>query len=298
MLHRTLIILVLILSLTTVAAAQDWDKFEFRATELAEGLYLLRCAGGNVVLSAGEDGPLLVDADYKELRSKLPAKVRELTGRDPAFCVNTHWHFDHTGGNAALRAGGCRVIAHDNVRRQMAAGAHIDIIDHDQPPAASEELPTVTFTDSLQLHWNGEEILIFHLPHAHTGGDAAVFFRHANVVHTGDIVFNCGYPFIDVNCGGSIDGVIAAVAVIIELCDEETKVVPGHGPLAGRADLQTYLEMLQAFRVAVAGQKAAGRDLAGVLESGATAELDEKWGGIFFPPDQFTEMVLRTLDRY
>ncbi|MBU0740774.1 MBL fold metallo-hydrolase [bacterium] len=277
--------------------AQDWDKFEFSATELRDGLWWLRGAGGNVAMSTGDDGVLLVDADYEQMGDKLVGFVRARTGAAAACVVSTHWHFDHVGGNEALAGAGAVIVAHENVRWRMAVEQRIELLEHVQPPSPEKALPAITFTDSLTLYWNGEQIVVFHPGGAHTDGDAVVHFRKANVIHTGDIFFNCGYPFIDTSCGGGIDGMIAAVETILGLCDAETLIVPGHGPLARRGDLETYLKMLADFRAAAAPLKAAGMSLEEVQAAGATAGLDEKWGQVFFPPDLFTAMVYLTLDR-
>jgi len=291
---RVVTILALLLC-ALPALAQDWDSFEFAAVEIADGLWHVRGAGGNVVMCTGEDGVLLVDDDYEQLGEKLVAFVKAETGGGVDYVVSTHWHFDHTGGNEALANSGAELIAHRNVRRRMAVETHIELLDHTQPAAPAVALPGVTFTDSLVMHMNGEQIVIFHPGNAHTDGDAIVVFRNADVIHTGDIVFNCGYPFIDTSCGGDIDGMIAAVETIIGLCGDETVVVPGHGPIGSRTDLETYLGVLTGYRDAIAPLKAKGMSLAEVQAAGATTELDEQWGGVFFPPDLFTAMVYGTV---
>jgi len=276
------------------ALAQDWDSFEFSAVELADGLWLVRGAGGNVVMCAGEDGVLLVDADYEQLGKKLVAFVKAETGGGVDYVVSTHWHFDHTGGNEALANSGAVLIAHQNVRRRMAVETRIELLDHTQPAAPAAALPTVTFSDSLVMHLNDEQIVFFHTPNAHTDGDVIVVFRNADVIHTGDIMFNCGYPFIDTSCGGDIDGMITAVEMMIGLCSDETTVVPGHGPVCGRADLETYLGILTGYRDAVAPLKAEGLSLDEVKAAAATADIDAVYGAIMFPPDLFTAMVYAT----
>jgi cyclase len=291
---RVVTILALLLC-ALPALAQDWDSFEFSAVEIADGLRHVRGAGGNVVMCAGEDGVLLVDADYEQLGEKLVAFVQAETGGGVDYVVATHWHFDHTGGNEALANSGATLIAHENVRRRMAVETRIELLDHTQPAAPAAALPGITFSDSLVLRMNGEEIVVFHLCNAHTDGDAVVIFRNADVIHTGDIVFNCGYPFIDTSCGGDIDGMIAAVETIIGLCGEETTVVPGHGPICGRADLETYLGILTGYRDAVAPLKAEGLSLDEVKAAAATTDIDAVYGAVMFPPDLFTAMVYDTV---
>ncbi len=276
------------------ASSQDWDSYQYAATELRDGLWHLLGAGTNLVMSMGEDGVLLVDADYEPMDDKLAAFVRERAGAPADWLLCTHWHYDHVGGNEALAAEGAVIVAHENVRRRMAVETCIDLLDHVQPPSPAAALPGLTFSDSLTLRWNGEEIVLRHAV-AHTDGDAIVHFRGADVIHVGDVFFNCGYPFIDVSNGGDIDGLIATVASVLDLCGEDTVIVPGHGPLATRADLETYLDLLGDFRAAIAPLKAAGMSLEEVQAAGATAELDEAWGRVFFPPGLFTAMVYLTL---
>jgi cyclase len=278
-----------------VLTAQDFSQYQIVATPLSDNVTWLRGAGGNMAACSDGDGMLLVDAEYAQMSDKVKDALTELGDQPLAFVINTHWHFDHVGGNAILHEAGAIIVAHANVRKAMASDQHIDIIDHDEPAAPRAALPAITFTDSLIFHLNGEEIAVIHVPHAHTDGDAIVHFRRANVIHSGDIVFNCGYPFIDVSHGGHIDGVIAAVKTILSLCDDETQIVPGHGPLARKTDLETYLGMLQDFRNAIAGEIAAGKDLETIKAAKATAVIDAKWGDKMFPPELFTEMVYRSL---
>jgi glyoxylase-like metal-dependent hydrolase (beta-lactamase superfamily II) len=248
-----------------------------------------------MALCIGQDGAFLVDSDYAPMSDKVQAAIAELDSQPVEFLFNTHWHFDHTGGNEAFGKGETLIVAHANVRRHLASDQFITIIDREVPASPAAALPKLTFSDSLTFHLNGEEIFIFHPPLAHSDGDGVVHFRRANVIHTGDIFFNFGYPFIDVSHGGTIDGMIAAVQAILLLCDGETKIIPGHGPLANKEDLQRYRNLLQEFRDIVAAEKAAGKDLPTIQAEAPTARLDAEWGGKIFPPDLFTEMVFTTL---
>lgn len=297
--RRLSIVSVLVLwSLVTCVTAQEAAELRIESTPLGGGVYLLASgAGGNLALLAGEGGTLLVDAEYQQLHEQVRAAIGRITDRPVRYLVNTHWHFDHVGGNEGFAREGSLVIAHENVRRLMADDQVIAILDHEVPASPAGALPTVTFHDRLTLHLGDEEVVVHHLPHAHTGGDGVVQFRRANVIHTGDIFFNCGYPFIDVSGGGTIDGLITAVEAILRLCDGETKIIPGHGSLAGKAELTTYLGLLREFREIVAGQAAAGKNLDEIKAAKVTATLDEVWGQVYFTPDQFTEMVYRTLGR-
>jgi len=277
------------------ALAQDFGKYEFRVQDLGGGLHWLRGAGGNVLACAGPDGVLLVDSDYEPMAAKLQAAVAALGAGPARWVVNTHWHFDHVGGNAALAQAGATIVGHANQRARMATGQRIAILEEDVAPSPAAALAGLTFTDSLTFHLNGETVDLWHVPAAHTDGDVVVRFRRANVVHAGDVFFHTGYPFLDVSSGGSIDGLIAAVEAILALADDGTRIVPGHGPLAAKADLAVYRDLLREFRDLVAREMAAGRDLAAILAAKPTARLDEKYGQTYFPPEQFTEMVYRSL---
>jgi glyoxylase-like metal-dependent hydrolase (beta-lactamase superfamily II) len=278
-------------------AAQSFDGIQVETTPLSDTLYLVTRAGGNIAALVGDDGVLLVDSGFEQMHAKLKAAVAGLSNRPVRYVLNTHWHFDHVGGNGGFADNGAAIVAHGNIRRTMASGLHLAVLERDVPPSAESALPAITFDEDLVLYLNGEEIRIHHYPGAHSGGDGVVRFVKANVIHVGDIFFNCGYPFIDVNDGGNIDGLIAAVKSILESCDEKTRIIPGHGPMATRDDLATYLSMLKGFRDAVAAEIAAGKDLQAILEGNATASLDEKWGNVFFPPPSFTELVYLSLTK-
>jgi glyoxylase-like metal-dependent hydrolase (beta-lactamase superfamily II) len=226
---------------------------------------------------------------------KLLAAVAEGFAKPVERVIDTHWHFDHTGGNGILRGAGAAITAHANVKTRMAAGQVIALIDHEQPPADPGELPTDTLEGDTELDFHGRPVRLLHFPHAHTDGDLAVHLPDADVLHTGDLVFYCGYPFVDVSSGGTIDGVIAAVTALHALCGEHTRVLPGHGPVTDRAGLAVYLDLLTRFRAGVAAEVAKGSDLEAVLASDCTAELDAEYGGRIFPPALFREMVFRTL---
>ncbi|MHB8077661.1 MAG: MBL fold metallo-hydrolase [Candidatus Krumholzibacteriia bacterium] len=296
--RRALVSVLFALAVTAApAAAQEWGKYAFAARPLAAGLTWLRGPGGNVVACHGPDGVLLVDADYAQMVPKLQAAVAALGAGPAKYVVNTHWHFDHVGGDSALARDGALVIGHANLRVRMERGQAIAIIDETIAPAPAAALPRLTFADSLTLHLNGETIVIYHARRAHTDGDAVVRFRRADVIHTGDLWFHGGYPFVDVSSGGDIDGVIAALDVIIAAAGDSTRIVPGHGDVGTKVDLAAHRAMLQEFRDIIAGEIAAGRDLAAIVAAKPTARLDAVWGGTMFPPEAFTEMVYRSLKR-
>ena len=280
-----------------VVLAQEAQEPELTTTRLADGLFMIAGAGGNSIVCAGADGIVLVDTGYGPMAETLRAAVADLSKAPVRVVINTHWHRDHVDGNLVLAGNGAIAVAHENVRRTMSADQHLAVLERDVPASPVAALPALTFRETLNLHWDDETLSLVHLPAAHSDGDAVVLFRSADVIHAGDIFFNCGYPYIDISHGGTIDGMIAAVERIIQLADESTRIVPGHGPLATRGDLETYLGMLKDFREAVVSDVATGKDLSAILETPPTADLDAKWGKVFFSPEQFTEMVFRSLPK-
>jgi glyoxylase-like metal-dependent hydrolase (beta-lactamase superfamily II) len=253
--------------------------------------------GGNMGALLGSDGTLLVDDQYAPLTEKILAAVRSAGGGPVRFVVNTHWHADHTGGNENLGRGGAVIVAHDNVRQRLSTGQFIEAFNHRVEPAPAAALPVVTFAEGVTFHLNGETVRVFHVPPAHTDGDAVIHFLDSNVLHTGDLMFNGMYPFIDVDSGGSVRGAIAAVERMLELVGPETRIVPGHGPLADRAALVTYRDMLRDITDRVQALIDQGRSRDEVIAAKPTAAYDERWGGGFFEPDAFVGMVHDGLKR-
>lgn len=278
--------------------AQEQREIQIETTPLGENVYMLSShAGGNVGAFVSEDGVVLIDSDYAGLHRKVADAISKLSDKPVHTVINTHWHFDHVQGNVGFAEKGSRIIAHKNVRERMAVDQRIDILDYDVPASPAIALPTLVYESSMTLYQGDERIRIIHAPHAHTDGDSIVFFEKANVVHAGDLFFNCGYPFIDATNGGNIDGMIAAIEKVLTLCDEKTRIIPGHGPLASKPDVETYLTVLRDFRAIVAAEMKKGKDMETIQTEKPTAELDEKWGKLFFPPELFTEMVYLSLSK-
>jgi glyoxylase-like metal-dependent hydrolase (beta-lactamase superfamily II) len=279
--------------LSLSAAAQQ--PVELSPAKLTEKIYVLPGAGGNIGIFAGDDLTLLIDTGVAVTSEKVVAAVASVSAQPIDFVVNTHWHSDHTGGNQQLAKAGASIVAHRNVLKRLSTDQQLVVLDRDVPASPKGAWPVVTFDDGLTFHRDGETIEVTHIAGAHSDGDSIVRFHRANVIHTGDIVFYCGYPFIDVAAGGSIDGMIDAVEAIIDLCDEKTRVIPGHGEVTNRDGLLVYLGMLQGYRKIIAEQVAAGKDLETITSERPTAELDDIWGKVYFSPEQFTELVLRSL---
>ena len=254
----------LLLPLWPLLAAGALSAQELTVTPVTGGIHMINGRGGNIGVCAGDDGLLLIDAKFANLAEPMRAALAGLGEGDPAFLLNTHYHPDHTGGNAVFGAV-TAILAHHKVRARLMAG-------EDPPP---EALPVLTFEEGVSLHFNGEEIEVVHFPAAHTDGDAVVFFTGSDAVHMGDIMFHGLFPFVDIDAGGSVDGVIAAVEAVLARIGPETRVIPGHGDLAAPDDLRTYLRMIRQTRAAVEDGMAAGK----TLEELQAAGVAEQWSG-------------------
>ena len=281
------------------AAQQNASQVEIEVVPVREGVHMLTGAGGNMAVFLGEDGVLLVDAGYAELAERVTTAVQELCRRESAnadlrYLINTHWHSDHTGANAYMAEAGATIVGHENVLRLLSADQVMAALGGRTVPAAPEAArPLISFNDRVNLRWNGDLIHVVHVPNAHTDGDAIVHFRDANVVHTGDIFFNGRYPYIDVDFGGHIGGMIAAVDEILAHTIEAALFIPGHGPLADRADLVSYRDMLSTVRDRIQEMIDHGRTRQEIIEAKPTADLDEVWSAPdwFLDPDVWVGLV-------
>jgi glyoxylase-like metal-dependent hydrolase (beta-lactamase superfamily II) len=278
-------------------AAQNFDTVQVRATKAGDGVYMLQGAGGNIGVSAGADGVVLVDDQYAPLTDKIKAAIATINSGPIRFLINTHWHFDHTGGNENLGKSGVVIVAHENVRRRMSAEQFVTSFAQPIPASPAGALPVVTFTDAVTFYYNGDSISAFHVAPAHTDGDVIVWFRHANVVHMGDTFFNGRYPLVDLASGGAVGGMIAAADRVLAIADADTKIIPGHGPLGDRVALQAYRAMLVTVRDRIRQAVAAGRTLAQVQAAKPTAEFDAVWGNGRITPTLFVEILYQDLSR-
>ncbi len=287
---------VLSLALPAVVFAQsDFDEVKIATVDVAPGIHMLQGAGGNIGVSSGPDGVVMIDDQFAPLTEKIMAAVGEISDQPVRFLINTHWHSDHSGGNENIGKAGTLIVAHENVRKRMSTGGLVEFFGSDNPPAPAAALPVVTFDQTVTFHLNGEEVHAFHVSPAHTDGDAVIHFRNANVVHMGDLFFSGMYPFIDYSSGGSVDGMIAAADKILAMIDDETKIIPGHGPLSKRSDLAAFRDMLQGVRDVVAPMVKEGKSEEEVIAAKPTAAFDETWAKGFIPGDGFAKIVYNTL---
>jgi glyoxylase-like metal-dependent hydrolase (beta-lactamase superfamily II) len=287
--------LALLLAAASLAAAQvNYDTVQIRTIKVSDGVYMLMGVGGNIGVSVGTDGVLMVDDQYAPLSDKIKAAVAALGG-PVRFVVNTHWHWDHVGGNESLLRSGVVTVAHENVRRRMSVEQFVPPLNRHVPASPVGALPLVTFADSVTFYLGGDSIHVFHAAAAHTDGDAIIWFRRANVIQMGDIFFNGRYPFVDLSSGGSLDGVVAAVDRVLALADANTKIIPGHGSLADRATLQAYRDMLVTVRDRIKRAVTAGQTLEQVQAAKPTAEFDAVLGKGTITPTLFVQILYTDL---
>ncbi len=290
-------ILTLCVSLAaSVQAEPDHADVEIKVQKLSKSVYMLTGSGGNIGLSVGADGVLMIDDQFAPLSEKIEAAIAELGSDRIRYVLNTHWHGDHTGGNEHFGAK-ATIIAHDNVRLRMAAGQEMKFFDRVVEPSPAVALPVITYEESVSVHFNGDELMVFHFPGGHTDGDSVIFFVEENVVHLGDLFFNGMYPFIDLESGGDVDAYIANVAELMTLVDPDAKIIPGHGPLAEWQDLADFHEMLKLSRETVAEAVADGKSLEEAQEDGLDPEIVERWGKGFLNTDKWITIIYKSLTR-
>jgi glyoxylase-like metal-dependent hydrolase (beta-lactamase superfamily II) len=266
-----------------------------QAQKLADNLTLLSGPGGNVAVLNGADGKFVVDTFVSPAWPKLKEALDGLGNTPLKFVIDTHWHFDHTDNNAPLHAAGATVLAHDNTKKRMSEPHDLPILGLHFPPSPPEALPQQTFTATHKLQANGETLALEHFSPAHTDTDVFIHFQKANVIHMGDTFFNGLYPFIDGGTGGKISGMIAAADKILPLANNDTKIVPGHGPLGNKADLAKFRDMLVTARDRVQKLKGAGKSAQEAVAAKPFADLEPVWSKGFFNGDTFVQVVYLTL---
>jgi cyclase len=290
---KFLLLTVSLLFAVSAHAQTDFSKVEVKATKVAGNVYMLQGAGGNIGVSVGDDGLLIVDDQFAPLADKIRAALKGLADKKLRFILNTHWHGDHTGGNIAFGPE-APIIAHDNVRKRLATEQKSTVFNSTTPPSPKEALPVITFNNSLSVHFNGEEIRAIHFPQGHTDGDSVIFFSTSNVVHLGDDFFAGRFPFVDLESGGSVEGLIRNIGEIIGKIPAGAKLIPGHGPISTVDDLKNYHRMLQQTTEIVRQKIAGGKTLEQVKSEGLPAEW-EPWGTGFIKTDRWVETIYRSL---
>jgi cyclase len=282
---------VAVFAVSAPAQERDFSKVEIKVEKVADGIYMLTGAGGNIGVSAGEDGIVIVDDQFAPLVLKIQAALKGIADKPVRFILNTHYHFDHTGGNQGFGKGGSTIVAHENVRKRLAQGYTIKRFKVTEPPASKEALPVITFDKTATVHLNGEDIRAIHFPNGHTDGDSVIFFPTANVVHMGDDFFNGMLPFVDLDAGGSVLGYIQAMEGVLKQTNQDTKLIPGHGPLATTDDARKYVAMLKETRALVADAVGKKMTPEQMKANKILAKFEEQYGKGFIKTDDWIDML-------
>ena len=267
---------------------------ELQTIKITDNIYILQGAGGNVGVMVGDDGVFMIDDKFAETNPAIMAAVSKLSDMPVKFLINTHWHGDHTGGNELMGAAGSIIVAHDNVRKTLSEKQFIEFFNRTTEPTAKVGLPVITFADAVTFHFNNDDIQVFHTTPAHTDGDAVVYFKNANVLHAGDVVFNGRYPIIDYGHGGSAEGYVAALDRLINFVNDDTKIIPGHGNLCDRKYLEDFRGMMSDVTKQVKMMKDNGTSLDEIMAAKPTLKYDERFAGSM-KPDDFVGLVYNSL---
>ena len=282
--------------LTSIYAQRNWDAIEIKTEKVADDIYALYGSGGNIGLAVGQEYAYLIDDQFAPLSDKILAAVRKITDKPIQFLVNTHWHGDHVGGNENFAKGGTVIVAHEAVRGRMSTRqdrGNGRIMD----PSPFKALPQVTYTDKLTFHLDSVRTMrVMHVKPSHTDGDSYIYFPESNVIHMGDNFSNGGYPYIDLNSGGDIDGFIKNHTMILAVIDDKTRIIPGHGAVTDRTRLLAYRDMLITIHARVKKEKLMGKTLEEVISMGLTKEWDEEFGQGFQDPTDIVTSIYKSLD--
>lgn len=273
------------------------DRFaavEIKTHKVAGNVYMLEGAGGNIGVIAGPDGLLIVDDQFAPLADKIRAALKQINPGPLKFVLNTHWHGDHTGSNAAFSKEAA-LVAHSNVRKRLAAGME-RLLGQPVPPAPKEALPVITFDTAVYFHFNGEEVRVIHFPSGHTDGDSIIFFTGSNVIHMGDDFFAGRFPFVDIDSGGSVEGLIRNIGEVIAQAPAGVRIIPGHGPISGVDELRAYHNMLRETTDLVRKRMKAGRTLEQLKAEGLPPQWKE-WGSGFINTDRWIETIHREFSK-
>src|SRR5687768_77189 len=290
-----LLVLLVLIAVPVKAQQPDYSQVQIKATKVAGNVYMLEGAGGNIGVSVGADGILIVDDQFAPLAEKIKASLQSLNPGKLRFILNTHFHGDHTGGNVAFGPEGT-IIAHDNVRKRLSTDQYSSIFKMTTKASPKEALPVITFNHSLTVHFNGEEIRAIHFPQGHTDGDSVIFFTASNVVHLGDDFFAGRFPFVDLGSGGTVEGLARNIGEILGKLPPGVKLIPGHGPISTADDLKLYHRMLVETTDIVRKKMAAGKTLAEIKAEGFPEEW-KSWGTGFIKTDAWIETIHTSLSK-
>jgi len=272
----------LLIFLNFQLSAQNFDTVKIKTTKVAGSVYMLEGSGGNIGALVGNDGIILVDDQFAPLSDKIKTALAAISNKPIRFIINTHYHFDHADGNKVYGSEGAVIVAHENVRKRLSTDQFIATFKMEQKASPYDALPKITFSESLTFNMNGETIQIFHVKNAHTDGDAVIYFKESNVLHTGDVFVRYGLPFIDMSGGGNLDGMIAAIDLLLKQVNEKTIIIPGHGALSNKKDLQDYNTMLLTVRGRVADGIKSGKTLDQIIDSNPVKEYNSIFDKIEF----------------
>ena len=290
------LLLIAVLFATLNSASAQQKAVEFTSFQLSDTVYMLSGRGGNVGISTGEDGVYIIDDQVKPVTDGLLKAIGKISNRPIRFVINTHYHGDHTGGNEAIGNTGSVIIAHDNIRKRMTTEQVSIFMGNTTPAYPKGALPVVTFNDRMSLHLNGETTTAYYVANGHTDGDSIIHFPNSNVIHMGDMYFNGLYPYVDLDAGGSIQGMVRAADLALSMTDESTRVIPGHGPLAMTEDLKVYRDFL--IKASVNVQELIDKDMSleQIIAAKPTQEWDESLGKAWITPAQFVTFIYNSLE--
>ncbi|NQY04802.1 MAG: MBL fold metallo-hydrolase [Flavobacteriaceae bacterium] len=277
--------------------AQEKKEVVIETTQLNENIYMLKGQGGNIGLSIGEDGIFMIDDQFARLTPKILEAIRNISDKPIKFLLNTHWHGDHTGGNENMSNEGAVIVAHENVRKRMSVDQFNKERNRTTKAAPKAALPVVTFTKDIMFHMNGEDIMVFHVHHAHTDGDAMVYFTKSNVLHMGDTYFQGKFPYIDLSSGGSIDGYIQAHKKALMLINDDTKIIPGHRNLSNKKELREYVKMLEDITLKIRVKIAEGKTIEEVSKDASITKTyeDQKFANWFINAETIRSTIYKSL---
>lgn len=275
--------------------SQGWDNIQIASTKVKENIFFLEGRGGNIGVLLGDDGALIIDDQFAQLSDKIKSAVKEISGKEITYVMNTHYHGDHTGGNENFKNSGATIIGHSNVRERLGITFENVALRRTMQAKPESYWPDVTFSSDSSFSLYGEEINLVYLPEAHTDGDALVYFKTSNIIHAGDCFVRYGFPYIDISAGGTIDGIISAHEKILSIADENTVIMPGHGKLAGINDVKEVLTMLKESKEIVSKAKDEGIKLGDLIAQKPLDKYHERWSGNFINSDLFVQLIYESL---